>query len=189
MKQLFIMIAGFSGSGRTTLAKEISDKFPNVFNILDVKDVHSFLNDTYPAFKDDNTISGGSFNIRQEVSDKMEELLMESFLKAKLSIIYDSANLDKKKRKKFLDLAKSANSEAVTVLIMIKIPEDLVLNELKGRDEEAQSRGLKPVWVDLYEKVQKEKYEEPTDDEADKVLFYDRENLDEVLKLITGLSA
>lgn len=58
MKQIFIMLNGFSLSGKTTLANKISTRFPGVFTLINSNQIHDFLNNTYPIFKDDNTIQG-----------------------------------------------------------------------------------------------------------------------------------
>jgi adenylate kinase family enzyme len=188
MNQLFIMIVGFSGSGRTYLTKQIADHFDGDFNIVDVIDIHLFLNSTYPIMADNFTIKGQSFDIRQEVSDKIEWNLLEAFTKAGASVIYDSANLTKEKRSKVLGEVKKLMPKIKTLIIETKVSEDILLKELQGRDAEVKKDGRYPVWVDLYEKIQKKNYEKPAASEADKVLAFDRSNLNDIIKEVEAIA-
>lgn len=185
MAQLFVMLVGFSGSGRSTLAKDITENFPNRFTIIDVKDIHTFLNTTYPVLQDDNTIHGESFDLRQKISGDLELTLVKSFIESNKSIIYDASNLAREKRDKVIETVKKLNPEITIIIVNIQIGEELLLNELQSRDEAAVKNGLKAPWIELYEKVQKSKYEAPSADEADALIVYDRSNLEQVTKIIS----
>ena len=172
MNQVFIMMNGFSLSGKTHLAKKIEKKFPKIFARVDSTTIHNFPNKNYPIFKDDNTIKGYSYDLRHKTTKAVHNTLIETLLKEGVSVILDSCNSKKEKRQKLLEMAKGINKEIKTIIISVNIPEKELYKRLRRYDRKNIKNGEKPAWVDLYENIQKRDFEIPTKKEADYLLNY-----------------
>ena len=176
------MLVGFSGSGKSTVTTKIKEAFPGVLNRIETNQIHDFVNQTFPeSFNDDLTITGESYELRQKTTKAIQKSLFEIFIKEKRSVIIDSCNLDKGQREKILSSAKKLNPNIKTILIYVKIEEKELLNLLIKSDDRYKEEGIKPTWVDLYEKIQKDKFEKPTKSEADYYIKYTRDNISEVI--------
>lgn len=184
MKQMIIVMNGYSKSGKTTLVNKILKKFPKKFVSIDSAKIHDFLNQNYPVFQDDWSVSGEAYNLRDKATKAIQETLQNTLIKEGISYIDNSCNSTVEKRKKIIDKAKSLNSNIVTVIICVQISEKKLLQRLKALDDETASRGSKRVWVELYEKVQKPAMKVPTPKEADYVLFYSGANSGEIIEKI-----
>ncbi len=66
---------------KNSFNKKIENNFKNIFNIIESRAIHDFLNSTYSAFVDDKTIKGKSFNIRQETTKNIQKELVKTFAK------------------------------------------------------------------------------------------------------------
>lgn len=181
MKQIFIMLVGFSLSGKSTLAKKIQEKFPHKFTRIDSDTIHDFLNETYPIFQDDRTIQGKSFELRQKATRAIHKALIETLLQEGYSIILDSCNLTRERRREILDKVKEINKDIITVILEIQISEKKLYKNLQRADQKNLEKGEKPTWVDLYKKIQKDKFEKPQEKEADYFLAYTEENEQDIL--------
>lgn len=172
------MMSGFSQSGKSTLSKKIMEEFPEFFNRIDADSIHDFLNKTYPAFQDDNTIEGRSFQLRQQATTAIRAALIELLIRNGNSIIFDSCNAIKNKRNAILAKVKEINKNIKTVIVYIKISEEQLISNLKKADCKKIENGEKPAWVDLYEKIQKKEFEEPQESEADRFIIFDGDNFE-----------
>jgi len=176
MQQTFIMLSGFSRSGKSTLAKKIIDLFPDRFTKIDSDTIHSFLNTAYPVFKDDNTVDGKSYELRQKATKTMHNALVGVLLAEGHSILLDACNLLREKRQGILDKITAVNSDIVSIIIYNKISEEQLYKNLRKDDQALAEKGEKPAWVDLYEKIQKPKFEMPNANEVKHLLVYTEEN-------------
>lgn len=181
MKQLFVMLVGFSRSGKTTLAKKIIENIKDLV-LIDSDSIQLFLNNTYSLFRDDNTIEGKSYEIRQKATKAMQEALISTLLKDGHSILLDANNGRKEIREAILKAVKNINPEVQTVLIRHKIDEEILYENIRKAD---QIKGDN-TWKDLYEKVQKPKFVEPNKDEADCLLIH-ANNTEEIIDEIKNL--
>lgn len=187
MKQIFIMLVGFSRSGKSTLVKKILKTFPNRFVRINSDTIHAFLNKTYPIFQDDNTIQGKSYELRQEATKVIYNALLDVLLKNGHSVILDSCNLSREKRGKIITNVKKINKGIKIVIIYNEISEDQLYKNLRKADQQLVQKGAKPTWVDLYKKIQKPKFEKPQKIEADHLFVYTRKDAKDIfnqLKII-----
>lgn len=187
MAQLFIMLVGFSQSGKTTLAKKIQTEFSDKFIRIDSNSIHDFLNKNYPIFQDDQTVSGQSFELRQKTTKAIQQALIETLPLEGYSLILDACNLHKDKRKRILSKIKEINKDIVTIILQVQIPEEKFYQNLKKADQIKRAKGEKLVWLELYEKVQKKNFIEPQKGEADYFFTYTRGNLSEILDNLKNL--
>lgn len=185
--QVFIMLVGFSQSGKSFLAKKIQEKFSNRFIRIDPDSIHNFLNKTFLIFQDDNTIQGKSFVLRQKTTEAIKSTLCDVLLKEGYSIILDSCNLIRTERKVLLTKAKKVNKDISIIILYVRVPEAQLYKRLRDADQRNAEKGEKPAWIDLYEKIQKDKLETPQKTEGDYFLIYSGENLQTVLDNIARL--
>lgn len=181
MKQVFIMIVGFSRSGKTTLANKIIARFPSLTKI-DADLIHDFLNSTYPVFKDDNTVDGTAYKMRRKTTKKIQGALASSLLEAGHSVLLDSCNVKKDIRDKIFSIVKELNRDITTIIVRHKIDEKTLYKNIRKADQEKGGT----IWKDLYEKVQKPEFNEPTKNEADRLLIHE-DNTDEIIAKIENL--
>ncbi len=177
---VFIMIVGFSQSGKSTLCNKIVKDFGKVFTRIDANKIHDFLNETYPIYQDDNTVTGEGFEIRQSTTSSVREAMIGVLLSNGYSVLLDSCNLSEEKRKSRLSKAKEANSSTITMIIYNKITEKELYKNLREVDKRNVENNEKPAWVDLYEKVQKPSFVKPKPSEADYYVEYSGDNYEEV---------
>ena len=187
MSQVFIMLVGFSQSGKSTLSEKIQEAFPNKFIRIDPDSIHVFLNKTFPIFQDDNTIQGKSFALRQKATEVIKNTLCDVLLKEGYSIILDSCNLVRTERKALLTKAKKINKDISTIILDVQIPEAQLYKRLRDADQRNVEKGEKPAWIDLYEKIQKNKLVTPQETEGDYFLIYSGKNLQTVLDNIVRI--
>jgi hypothetical protein len=104
------------------------------------------------------------------------------------SIIKDSCNQIKAERKEQILLVKEISPKIKTVILYVNPINEELMKTIERIDQELIDKGNKPVWKDLYEKVQKDRMEIPTPDESDYFIEYDRKNganvLDELAKIL-----
>ncbi|OGY40943.1 MAG: hypothetical protein A2Y82_03730 [Candidatus Buchananbacteria bacterium RBG_13_36_9] len=172
IKQIFIMLVGFSQSGKTTLAKKIAKEFAPFFTRINSDSIHDFLNMNYKIFQDDKTITGKGYDLRQKTTSAIKKVLIKELIASHYSVILDSCNLVKAGRLELLRAVKKVKKDIVTVIIFVKIPEIILYGNLRRADKKKKARGEKSAWVDLYEKVQKAKLDKPHKNEADYLLIY-----------------
>lgn len=177
---LFIMLVGFSKSGKSSLSKKIARSFSGKITRVDADMIHDFLNESYPIFKDDNTISGNSFEIRQRSTYVIREAMIDVLISHGYSVLLDSCNLSVEKRRERLTRVRKSNPKVKTVIIYNKISRAELYRNLEKADQKNVKNGEKPAWMDLYEKIQKPAFEEPTKDESDYFIIYDKTNYDKV---------
>ncbi|MFA6307467.1 MAG: AAA family ATPase [Patescibacteria group bacterium] len=173
MKQLFIMLIGFSRSGKTTLAKKIIENIKDLV-LIDSDSIHLFLNNTYPLFQDNDTIEGQSYEIRQKTTKAIQEALISTLLKDGHSILLDANNGKKEVRETILKTVKNINPEIQTILLRHKIDEKILYKNIKKAD---QIKGGY-TWKDLYEKIQKPNFDEATKDETNYLLIHTNNTAD-----------
>lgn len=184
MPQTFIMLVGFSHSGKSTLAKKIQKEFSNKFIRIDSNAIHNFLNKNYSIFQDDNTIQGESFNLRQKTTKTIQNILLDTLLKEGCSIILDTCNLSKEKRRDVLNKIKYINKKIKTIIIHLDISEEKLYKRLKRADQKMIQKEEKPVWVDLYKKIQKDKFDLPQKNEVDFLLTLENPRLLAIIRKI-----
>ncbi len=176
------MFTGLSLSGKTWVFKKIEEKFPNRFFPLDSRSLHDYLNQ-FEVFKDDNTIEGRAFVMRQEATDSIQRDIVGVIAKHGYCIAHASCNRSEKDRRERLEEVKKLNPEIKTVILYVNTPKEIVLDRAKKEDVRLISLGKSPAWVDLFNK-QVETYEPPKKDESDFLLEFNGDNLEDVIEKI-----
>jgi predicted kinase len=162
-QKTFVMMVGYSKSGKTSYVKK-NEKLKGFFN-LSTNSIHDLLNNKLGFLKDDDTIYGNAYWERQYLTRIVRKRTLKKAFSNGLAVVNDSANLNRKERRKRLSMAKRYSYE--TVILWVTCPEDELLNRLQKADDELTSNGKKPVWVNLYKYVQKERFDPPLEREAD----------------------
>ena len=164
--RVFIMMVGYSLSGKTTFARKLAKNYP--FLIIESRQIHQLINKRFKELQDDDTVSGTGYNLRQELTTKIRQNLLTKLLPQGWPIIADSCHLEFKKRKIILDLARK--NHYFTIIIWLKTPEKILLSRLKLADQKRIMQKQKPAWVDLYQKLQKKKFDPPKENEANVII-------------------
>jgi gluconate kinase len=179
MKTIFLMMVGYSLSGKTTIVKQIIEKYPKKFFVIDSRRIHDYLN-TIDIFQDDNSITGPAYKLRQESTDSIQNALLISLGKNGISIISNSCNQVKRERREKISLLKNLVPNMKSVILFVYPNENIVLERAKKEDEALIVQGKKPVWIDLHNE-QIKRMEFPTKEEANFLLEYNGNNIEEIL--------
>jgi hypothetical protein len=181
------MAVGFSLSGKTKIIKKILKKYPKKFFVIDTRSIHDYLNKQYDLFQDNNTVDESIYKTRQRATDAMQLELLKVMVEDGFSIIKDSCNQVRADRKKQFEIVKSINPKIKTVILYVNPSEKELLETISKYDQKLLKKGQKPTWIDLYQKVQKERMQIPTRAEADFFIEFDRHNEKSVLSEIESI--
>ena len=173
------MMVGYSLAGKTTIVKTITDKHPKKFFVINTRPIHDFLN-TIDIFQDGNSIEGSAYNLRQESTDAIQNALLGVLGKNGISVVLNSCNQVKSERKEKISLMKRLVPGMKSVILFVYPNEKIVLERIKKEDDGLVAQGREPVWMDLHKK-QLERMEFPTKYEANYLLEYNGENLEQIL--------
>jgi predicted kinase len=160
----FIATCGFSHSGKSFLSEQLKRKLSYLVGI-DSKQLHNIVNFKFPEIQDDNGSFSEGYFLKQELVREIRNYLIEELCQQGWWIINDSTNLTIEDREDNFRPARKYGYR--TVLLWLNPPEDVLMERLKDADRREVELGYKPYWVDLYEKVQKSKLEEPGQGEAE----------------------
>lgn len=141
-----IMLIGFSGSGKSTTAKQISENFGQQ-QVISSDVVHTALRKYLPfIFKEwETNIHSASYKITQKVTKAVQILDIAIKSRSEKWVIYDACNLNESLRQKMWKILWNH------FLIEVTAEE----NDLLGRLEKRENP---EVWKELY-KQQKENYQ------------------------------
>lgn len=182
MKQVFIMLVGFSRSGKTTLADKIIKEIPELIKI-DSDSILEFLTKTYPIFQDGDAINGKSYKLKQISNKYMQMGLISALLENNYSVLLDSCNIKMDIRKKILYKVKESGADIQTIIIRHKINEDVLYENIRKADD---GFGGSNNWKEMYEKVQKPNFDEPIKDEVDYLLLHEN-NTEHIISEIKNI--
>lgn len=186
MNPIYLMMTGYSLSGKTFLVNKIIKKFPKTFYIIDTRSIHDYLN-KYDIFLDDNAINGRAYNMRQDATDTIQRDLITVITKNGYSIVHDSCNRIKKEREETLKLVKEKSPDIKTVIIYVNTGQDIVKKRSQELDKKViEIEKKEPVWEKLIDK-QIETYEKPSKDECDYYLEYNGKNEAEIISSLSDI--
>jgi predicted kinase len=168
-KKIFIATLGFTHSGKTYIAKKLIKKFPQLVKI-ESREIHNTINSIFPELKDDKSVEGEAYWLRQVITQDLREKLIEKLCQNDWWIINDSANLVKEERQKRLKIAKKFKYK--TVLVWVMAENKTLVRRIKKSDAKLKAKGEKQVWMNLYKNVQHARFEKPTRKEADLLIKF-----------------
>lgn len=182
MKQVFIMLVGFSRSGKTTLADKIIKEIPELIKI-DSDSILEFLTKTYPIFQDNDSVNDKSYKLKQISNKYMQMGLISALLENDYSVLLDSCNIKMDIREKILRKVKETNTNTQTIIIRHKINETLLYENIRKADDGFSTSNN---WKDIYEKIQKPNFDEPIKDEVDYLLLHEN-NTENIISEIKNI--
>ncbi|MFA5031153.1 MAG: ATP-binding protein [Patescibacteria group bacterium] len=155
----FIMAVGHSKAGkRTVLAREEGLH-------IDTDDIHRRINQMFALLQRDDLVGTRAYWTRQIFTWAVRSMILNDVLQKGVRVVSDSCNLRASERRKVLRLAKIYHYR--TVIIYVTCPECVLLERLEEADDLRVTHGEPPVWVTIYQTVQKPRLDPPTADEAD----------------------
>ncbi|MCC7290105.1 hypothetical protein IT417_02560 [bacterium] len=181
----YLFTVGYSLSGKTWLVDKIKGSFPGKFESVETRSMHDFLN-TMDLFKDDNTVDGTSYEIRQEATYELRKTMIEFLAKKAVNIIQDSGNQIKKDRQERVGAVKDVVEYVKTILIFVNPDMKVIEKRAIEADKRLVEEGKLETWVKLIEK-QKERMEVPTTSEADYFLEYNGNDWESVISKLKNI--
>jgi len=172
--QFLIFVIGHNSSGKTFISKKIADslKISRINNDLMrafvIKNIH-FYNNTTTSYLGKKIKS-----INKSVYKFSHSLIVE-LLGQKQSVLVDGLNIIKKDRSVYL---QTFDKNVTRIIIETQIDEKDLLKRLKKRDVKSKD----DRWVEFYKNNRKDLYNPIQDNEADHVLYYNQNNLAEIIK-------
>ena len=173
------MMVGYSLSGKTTIVNLIKQRYPKKFIVLDTRGIHDYLN-TIDIFQDGNSIDGSAYQLRQDSTDAIQNAMISVLGRNGICVILNSCNQVKRERKEKISLMKSLVPKMKSVILFVYPNEKVVLERIKKEDDALVAQKREPVWMALHKK-QIERMEFPTKEEANFLLEYNGNNLEEIL--------
>ncbi len=176
---IYLFTVGLSLSGKSWLVEKIKERFPKSFITIESRSIHDMLN-TIEPFQDDNSPKGSSYELRQEFTKEIRELLIKLFAKEGLNIIQDSCNLKKEERQRRVLAVREIVPDVKIFLIFV----DTHKKEIERRANDLDKEKGNGVWKDLFIK-QIEEFDIPTKEEADFFIHYNGKDWESVIEKIS----
>lgn len=160
-RQYFMATVGFTHVGKSTVACQLQNEFPHLVAVESDK-IHDVINNIFPKLDDDKTVKGSAYWLRQVITRDLRIQLIGDLCKKDWWIINDSANLVRRERQQRISVPEEWGYK--TALIWVSCPEKEILRRIKQEEDPH-------VWRELYEKIQKPRFEPPEKEEADLLLI------------------
>jgi len=164
-KRTLVVMTGMSLSGKTTLV----NSHPQLRKCWQIRtrDIHDLLNRKLDFLRDDNSVRGRAYWVRQFLTETVREKVLRQALQQGIAIVLDSCHLTRRKRIARYRLAKRYGYHVV--IIFVECPWMTLLSRATEADHLSVARGGKRVWKDLI-KQQVKVFEPPTPEEADRLI-------------------
>ncbi|KRT67558.1 MAG: hypothetical protein XU08_C0002G0117 [candidate division WWE3 bacterium CSP1-7] len=167
-KRVLVVMVGMSLSGKTTLV----DRHPQLRWCWQIRtrDIHNLLNRYLDFLRDDNSVRGRAYWVRQFLTERVREEVLRRALQRGIPIVLDSCHLTRKKRLARYRLAKRYGYHVV--IVFVECPWMTLLSRATEADHLSIARGGKRVWKDLI-RQQVKVFEPPipNPDEADQLIL------------------
>jgi predicted kinase len=167
-RRVLVVMAGMSLSGKTTLV----DSHPQLRKCwrIRTRDIHDLLNRKFDFLRDDNSVRGRAYWIRQFLTEVVRREVLHRALQQGIAIVLDSCHLTRRERVVRYRLAKRYGYHVV--IIFVECPWMTLLSRAIEADNLSVARGGKRVWKDLV-KQQVKVFEPPIPDpdEADQLIL------------------
>ena len=143
-----VIILGLSGSGKTVLAKKLTEKYEGMINVS---------NDKWR-----NILCGNEANQTRndEVYEKVNEEI-ENSLKENKRVVMDATNLYKVSREKLYEIARKNNNPILVLFLNVPLEEAIERNNIRDRKVpieiiERQFDRMKQTRIDIEEELDKD---------------------------------
>ncbi len=163
----FVMMVGFSKSGKTYIV-ENNSLLKDYFKISTNR-IHDALNNKFEFLKDDCCEEGRGYWEKQYLTKIVRDRVLFKALSMGVPIVNDSCNLRRKDRNKTLRRVKLFDYH--TVVISVECRPSELKRRLAVADEHRLKKNEKPVWLHLYQNIQKSRFDEPHPSECDELVF------------------
>lgn len=163
--QFFIMTVGKTHSGKTTFGRQIGKRLKHAC-LLDSDVIAEFLSDNFPELYNKDFVKGSN-ELSSGYHLKIAVLLdiYRQALQTDLPIISTSANSSKSQRAKNIRLARKTGRKVV--IVYFNLPESLLLERIKATQRSEKCLYYSESFVDLLVNKQRQRFEAPTQKEAD----------------------
>lgn len=145
-----LMMCGITHSGKTCLTDEITKTIPEYsFRVISSRSVHDFLNRRlFFIFKDNNTVTGSRYQIRQTATKIFRLTSLLSALIRHQPVILDSAHLQLTGRRFIRRLMQTFRYRLIVVYANAE--KNSILYRVKLADQRNLSNGEEPAWEMLF---------------------------------------
>jgi len=176
-KQILVITVGYPGSGKSTLVAQIRKEFPSL-NIVDGDRLRDLLRQEIPYF---NSLEFSEMTPQVEganaIAKEYKRLVIQELIRNNQTVFVEGNHLDKKARDKWFDTARQINPNIKTAILYLRISDE----ELLRRYEEREIEDKNSQWVSEFSRWRKAQLQEPTVEEADKIIIFDQSNQDSVI--------
>lgn len=163
-----VVLVGFSKSGKSTLVTS-HPELQQYFRI-NSDEIHRRLNRRFAELRDNNTVSGDAYWVRQILTGWIRIKILEAAADQGLNIIIDSCNLRRRERQQRLQIGRRRGY--VTILVHVTCDSQTLGQRLLTADDRLAALGRRRTWLDLYLHVQRPRYQPPRPSEADELHVY-----------------
>ena len=170
MRQLIINIVGLPASGKSTLAKKLSEELD--FDHINGEPIRRLLNHEINYYHDKQVGRSGKINDSfARVVDKWRLDLVDELLSRGRSLIVEGG-INSLSRQKYRNMLAGKYSEVKSIMIYAQVGPKEHKKRLQARGED---------WVERIETYYSKTFEPPQSGEYDELLIYDQANFDDIL--------
>lgn len=162
LEQKLYIMTGYSKVGKTTFVE--NHPILSKCLVIDSNSIHDILNSFFNVLNDEKRPEGTIYWARQFLAKIIRKKLLSIYCETRRAIVCDSCHLRKKDRLKLI--AGARDNGYATEIVWIDCLETVLYSRLERLDQKRVEGGEKAVWVDLYEQVQRERFEAPELDEG-----------------------
>lgn len=178
-KPLFIFICWDMASGKSTISKEICEKFPQL-NYVNSDLIRDYFRENYPYYRDlDNSYPSPKVEKLNEIINPLRESTLQLLTEARAPILFNKSGLTYNDRKYFLDLIP--NEEYTKILIQTQIDEQELQERITKRDITDETS---KNWLKFHNEMRIGLRENIKHQESEYTITYDQTNLDIIIELI-----
>lgn len=177
-KQVIVLTVGYPASGKSTLIKQLREKFQEL-NVVNGDSLRDLLRKEMKYF---NNLEFSELTPEVKranaIVKEYKKLIIGELTLSGQSILVEGNHLEKSARNKWLSIAKEINKNILTIILYFKISESEVIKRYQDRGKnDPESK-----WVAEFEKWRKDQLEEPSADEADKIIIFNQNNQEDTIK-------
>ena len=177
MPVLIIFIVGHNASGKTTLAKKLSEDLK--ISRITGDDFLDFIKQNVAYYSDlDISYPNDKYTSLKQLKVDYRNLLTVALIKQNQSVIFDASGHTKQSRDQYI-ASFHQMPEVKTLIIWAYATKAELLQRLGARENQHSN------WLKQYR--EKGPFEPPLDSEADVVLRFDQSNYDDIKNMIQEL--